>query len=68
MRAYEVSVVVDGKKIRGFAGTQGEAKTARQTLVDNHGVKKSSVSIDEVDIPTDKTGLLGFINKLVGAV
>ena len=68
MRAYEVYVVVDGKTIKGYAGTQGEAKTARQTLVDNHGVKKSSVSITDVDIPTDKAGLLAFVNKLVGAV
>lgn len=67
MRAYKVSMSLEGAEITGFAGTQKDATTARQTLVDKYGVKKSSVTIEDVDIPTDKTGLLDFLNTLVGA-
>lgn len=73
MRAYKVSATVeecsdDGRPhvVTKFAGTQADARTARQAIVDEHGVKKKDVALDEIEIPTDKAGLLGFVNNLVG--
>lgn len=70
MRAYKVTAdVEDGEKmttVTKFAGTQADARAARQALVDEHGVKKKDVSLDEVEIPTAKSDLLDFINGLIG--
>ncbi len=72
MRAYEITAEVafadmEGTKtVKVFAASQGAASKARQALVDEYGVKKSTVDITEVDIPTGKEGLLGFLNELTG--
>lgn len=66
MRLYRVSLPTEGKLIQGFAGSQADASKARQTLVDKFNVKKSLVTIEEVDVPTNKAGLLDYLNTLVG--
>jgi len=70
VRAYRIGATVTEDEERlaivRFGGSMKEATDARQSLVDAYGVKKSSVSIDEVDVPTDKPGLLRFLNELVG--
>ena len=70
MRAYRISAAVEdevnGKSdVIVFAGTMAEARDARQTIVNDHGVKKSLVSLEEIDIPTAKPALLAFLNELV---
>lgn len=68
MRLYRVSLRTEERLIQGFAGSQADASKARQTLVDKFGVRKAAVEIQEVDVPTQKAGLLDYLNKLVGAV
>lgn len=62
MRAYKVSTPSGTTK---YAGTMAEAKTTRSAMAEEHDVKKAAVEIEEVEIPTDKAGLLAFVNMLV---
>lgn len=65
MRAYDVGFTKDDKTVRRFAGTKADASKVRQEMVDAYEVKKSSITIEEIDIPTGKEGLLGFLNALM---
>lgn len=60
MRCYKVH----GNGYTRFAGSQGDARAVRQSLADDSGKSKSSFSIDQVEIPTGKEGLLAFANQL----
>lgn len=65
MRAYKVTAS-DGETDLGFrfGTTQSDAKTKRDELMEQFDVKKSAVSIEEVEIPMAKAELLEFINEL----
>ena len=65
MRAYEVTAK-NGSQTHGvrFGSTQADARAKRDELVEQFNVKKSSVTIDEVEIPTSKAELLEFINDM----
>lgn len=59
---------VDG--VVQFAGTQADA---RKTRIDFEAPFKSlkpkdrpEVKVEEIDVPTDKKGLIEFLNELVG--
>lgn len=47
-----------------FAGSGGEATKTRMALADEHGLKKNSIAIESVEVPTKKTELLPFLNEL----
>ena len=49
-----------------FAPSMDEARKVRQSLVDEFKFKfrKMDVSIEDADVPTDKAGLIAFLNKL----
>jgi hypothetical protein len=65
MRAYQVTAR-DTNTVLGtrYAGTQADARTKRDELMAQFDVKKNQVSIDEVEVPVAKSGLLEFINEL----
>lgn len=70
MRAYEVKCEIDDgegdtQTAKQFAGTQAQVREIRQTFVNDYGVKKKDVEVEEVDIPTGKQDLLDFINGLL---
>jgi len=44
-----------------WVGTQADAASKRKQLVTN-GYKRAEVDTEEVDVPTDKAGLLKFLN------
>lgn len=46
-----------------WVGTQADAASARKTWV-TAGAKRDEIVTDEVDVPTDKQGLLEFLNAL----
>jgi hypothetical protein len=48
-----------------LAATGGEARAYRQAFVDERGVMKKKVAIDQIDIKTAKPDLLAFINILL---
>lgn len=65
MRAYQVTAA-DGDTTLAtrYGSTQADARAKRDELVEQFNVKKSAVTIEEVEIPVAKADLLEFINKL----
>lgn len=61
MRLYKIEG--QGLHVR-FAGSMGAAREVRQTIVNDYGVKKRDLEINEVDVPTNKDGLLRFLNTM----
>lgn len=60
----EVDVSEDGTKFDRHAvwgGSQAEAASARKELV-GRGARRKDVKTYAVDVPTDKNGLLQFLN------
>lgn len=51
------------KKV-SWQGTQADAASARKKAMDD-GAKRADVSTDDIDVPTDKTGLLAWLNANV---
>ena len=61
MHCYEVKC----KFARRIAGTNALSRTARQEMVDEHGVKKKDVQITEIDVPMAKPKLIEYINNIL---
>ena len=60
MKLYRTSTT-NGSKAR-WAGSLSEAAGQRKEL-NQAGHKRDTISTDEVDVPTDKKGLLGWLNE-----
>lgn len=60
MRCYKIH----GNGYTRFAGSQGDARAVRQSLANDSGKGKLSFSIDQVEIPINKDGLLAALNDL----
>jgi hypothetical protein len=68
MRAYRVSTSsVVGLTVTRFAGSQVEASQARRELMETYSVGMREVNLEEIDVPTDKKGLLAFLNTELSA-
>ena len=70
MRAYRVTfpaVAGSSGEFVSFVGTRAEATARRLELFEANRphVKKYDITIEEVEVPTDKTGLIEFINDLL---
>jgi hypothetical protein len=63
-RGYKIS---GGGRVR-FAGAMAGAREQKNELVDNKGVRKKDVEIEEIEIPTAKSELVPFLNDLVKEV
>lgn len=48
-----------------YAGTQADAASIRRTFKEEYDLKLNDIEIEEIEIPTDKSGLLSFINDLI---
>ena len=57
--------VVKHGTTRIYAGTNAEARAARQKIVDDTGCMKKTVIMEQTAIPTAKQDLLKFVNGLV---
>lgn len=44
-----------------WSGSQAEASAQRSAWTKG-GIKRVDITTDEIDVPTDKKGLLGFLN------
>lgn len=64
MRFYKVTghVGIPAVKKTKWVVSQSDAASFRKELVDA-GTKRADITTDEVDVPTDKTGLLAWLNK-----
>lgn len=45
-----------------WVGTQADCAATRADFI-NKGAKRADLTTDEINVPTDKTGLLEFLNK-----
>lgn len=61
MRLYLVYVNSDIKQFK-WVGSQADAASARAAL-NSGGVKRADIKTKEVEVPTNKAGLLEFLNK-----
>lgn len=64
MKLYRVSANADVQKVI-WVGTQSDAGKARKELVAD-GFKRAEIETEEIDVPTNKEGLLSFLNGLEG--
>lgn len=70
MRLYKISAAIESKDLSDavlrirYVGSQSEAVAARKALLEL-GAKRKDIDSLEVDVPTDKAGLMAFLNQLV---
>lgn len=64
MRLYKLTGATDVPGGVRFAASQEAATQVRMAMMTELGLLRKSVSIEEVDCPTDKNGLIGFLNAL----
>lgn len=60
MRCY----LIEGGGRKRYAGTNADARSTRDDIMEETGVKKKDVTISDADVPDDKAGKLQFINEL----
>ena len=63
----QIDVSVDGTKFKQFnkvCVSQAECASTRKELT-NRGVGRKDIDTYEVDVPTAKTELVGFLNQLM---
>ena len=67
MRAYKIELPNNAYTLHtvAFASSKVGASGARSVMMDAHGAARSDITIVEIDIPTNKTELLAFLNNLV---
>ena len=66
MKLYTVEAL--GVNRRFYAGSQTEAAKIRKDLRENNGAKNANIRTTEVDVPTNKDGLLKFLNELTSVM
>lgn len=64
MRCHIVQVTAAGITATRLAATAAEAKTVREDLMAEFDVPKKHVSIEQHEVPSDKPGLLGYLNEV----
>lgn len=62
MNMYEIKTPKGD--VRRFAGSHGDAVQIRKEMAATTGVGKLSISITPVEIPTDKYGLIDYLNGI----
>jgi len=62
MKLYKVTVAAEGDYFAKWTGSQADAAKARKGFT-NDGFKRRDIETEEHDIPTNKEGLLGWLNE-----
>jgi len=62
MKLYKVSYENNTK----FAGSQAQVREIKAEFVEKHGANKKQIEVEDVEIRTDKQGLIEDLNKLLG--
>lgn len=60
MKLYKITYSAGTK----FVGSLQDGIAYRKELREKHGYARSTIKQEEVNVPTDKPGLLGFLNKV----
>lgn len=62
MKLYLIHGNTETKRFGKWVGTQADAAATRKTFMEE-GAKRAELETKEIDVPTDKAGLLEFLNK-----
>ena len=63
MRYHKVTVTHMGKQIVKYAGTSADAREAKRQFIDEKGVKRNQVEVEQVEISLVKAELIEWLNK-----
>jgi hypothetical protein len=72
---YEVTATVPAKddatekNLLQYASSQGDAAGKKRDMLEKYrdaGLKRSAITIEEVDVPTSKAGLIDWLNEQFG--
>lgn len=50
-----------------IAGTQAEVTTRKKQLIEDYGIKRKDIDVNQLDLPTGKAGLLPALNTLLAS-
>jgi len=64
MKLYKITANVGGTIETQYVGSLADGVAARKALADK-GIKRADIKQEEVDIKTDKPGLLKYLNSHV---
>lgn len=66
MRCYQIEATSKEGTLLAtrVAGTNALARTQRDELMDTYGLKKSQVTIEQIEVPVSKEALLEHLNEL----
>jgi len=65
MKLYKITATLsDGTTERKWAGSGDAAAKARKHFNSERKVPRDSITTDEVEVPTNKAGLIDFLNTL----
>jgi len=63
MRLYRITATKeDCESLVTWAGSQADASSTRKRYTEQ-GFKRAGIETEEVDVPTNKEGLLAFLNE-----
>lgn len=63
MRCHKVTVTHMGQEDVTYAGTSADAREAKRKLIEERGVKRNQVEIEQVEVPLAKADLIEWLNK-----
>lgn len=62
MKLYKITADDGDKTVSKYVGTQAEAVAQRKKLKED-GFAQKHITSDDVEVPTDKAGLIAWLNK-----
>lgn len=62
MRFYKITTTNEANKTVHWVVSKAEAANYRKVSVES-GVARKNINTEEIDVPTNKEGLLAFLNK-----
>ena len=71
MRCYKVTVIgpetdiITGLRATRYSATNAMAREMREALMEEFGVRKKDVEIEQMEVPTVKEDLLDFLNTML---
>lgn len=67
MRCYHLSANFEAgaKLVQKYVGTQADVRQTKEEWSAAYGIKKTAVSVVEVDVPMEKAKLIGFLNDIL---
>lgn len=60
---YRVRATVPGVREQRFAGSMAGVREAKASLQDKHGLKRSQVDHEELEVEFSKSGVITFLNE-----